>query len=218
VKEANGAVSTLQASIASASALGNREGSNSLPKLAELMSQSYEAAERAAQDFDRLAGTAGSEMARVSASIAQRAAAAVEELAASMGEAVSQASAAESLRAERSAKEFRRVIELRGQNLSPEGLFRARVGTDEHDIPFRMLEMKDNKRAPEVVVRDESNPAFARTIRLTIVPSQLEPADRATYDKVFGQAAEEITFTIFNPDGQKAAKTFSLPPGEAQRQ
>jgi hypothetical protein len=219
VRAANGAIGALQASVAAASALQiSGGGAESVPKLAELMSTSYEAAEKAAQEFERIAGTAGAEMARVSASIAQRAAAAVEELAASTGEAVSLTGAAETIRAQRSAKEFRRVVELRGQNLSPEGIFRARVGAEEYDIPFRMLEMKDNRRTPEVVVRDESNPAFARTIRLTIVPSLLEPADRATYDKVFGQATQEITFTIFNPDGQKAAKTFALPPGEAQRQ
>jgi hypothetical protein len=217
VKEANSAVNTLQASISAASAVQSPGGgSDAVSKLSDLMSKSYEAADKAAQEFDRLAGTTGGEMARISASIAQRAAAAVEELAASTGEALSAAVAAESQRTDQIAKDFRRVIELRGQNLSPDGIFRAKAGDAEYDLPFRMLELRDNKRVPEVVVRDEANPAFARTLRLTIVPSQLEPADRATYDKVFGKS-QEITFTIFNPDGQKAVKTLTLPPGEAQR-
>jgi hypothetical protein len=218
VKEAHGAVSALEASVAAASALQTPgAGADSLGKLAELTSKTYDAADKAAKEFERLTGTAGAEMARISAAVAQRAAAAAEELAASTGSAVSLALAAETQKAEQIAKDFRRTIEFRGENLSPDGIFRAKVGLEEYDLPFRMLEMKNNKRAPEVVVLDSSNPAFARTLRLNIVPSQLEPTDRATYDKVFGQSTEDITFTIFNPDGQKAVKTVSLPPGEAQR-
>ena len=93
------------------------------------------------------------------------------------------------------------------------------MGVNEYDIPFRMLEEKDNRRAPEIVVPEEStgNAKFARTLRLSIVPSRLEPADRRTYDAIFGSPGTEISFIIFNPDGQKATKSITFPPGEAQR-
>jgi hypothetical protein len=218
VKEAHASVTALETSVAAAASMQTGGGAQALTRLTDLRDASYQSAARAAAEFEQASGSAGSEMARISASIAQRAAAAMEDLTGSAGDAVSRVRQAESQRAEQVAKDYRRVIEIRGANLSPDGLFRARVGAEgDIDIPFRMLELRDNKRAPEVVIRDESNPSFARFLRLTIVPSQLEPADRATYDKIFGQAVKEVTFTILNPDGQKSVKTFELPPGEAQR-
>ncbi len=220
VKEATAAVTALDSALATAAAIQQSgSGGSGVAKLVELSNSANSAAVNAAAEFDRLNGTAGSEIARLSASIAQRVASAVEDLAASVGSIVAMVEDAAARRAREESQSLRRVIEFRGNNLSADGVFRAKVGVNEYDIPFRMLEEKDNRRAPEIVVPEEStgNAKFARTLRLSIVPSRLEPADRRTYDAIFGSPGTEISFIIFNPDGQKATKSITFPPGEAQR-
>ncbi|HXJ39449.1 MAG TPA: hypothetical protein VNH18_09215, partial [Bryobacteraceae bacterium] len=51
-----------------------------------------------------------------------------------------------------------------------------------------------------------------------IDPGQLEATDFQSYQKWFKTSApaETKTFTIVNPDGQKADRTFTVPPSEAQ--
>jgi hypothetical protein len=219
VKEAGNAVAALEVSLTAADTLQKNGASDGLAKLSELSAASHRAAENAAGEFDRATGTAGAETARSSASIAQRAAAAVEELASASGQIVSNAEALARNQANTTALSFKRVMEFRGQNLSADGMFRATVAGKEFDLPFRMLDEKNNRRAPEVVVTEEAagSPAIARTLRLTISPAQLDEVDRQTYDAIFGQEQKEIAFTIFNPDGQKSTKSVALPPGEAQR-
>jgi hypothetical protein len=143
----------------------------------------------------------------------------VQDLTASLGSIVSASEASAARRATDEAQAFRRVIEFRGSNLSAEGIFRAKVGDNESDLPFRMSEERDGVRAPQMVVKEEDtgDATFCRTLRLEIVPSKLDSVDKKTYDAIFGAPNSEITFTIFNPDGQKAMKTVKMPPGEGHR-
>jgi hypothetical protein len=211
VKEATNAVTALEAGVAAASAIQKSgRGSDGLPKLAEVSASSHTAATNAAAEFDKASGTPGAETARLSASIAQSAAAAAEELASSSGQIVSVAETTASQKAQQTSSSFRRVIEIRGQNLSSEGVFRVTAGNTDYDLPYRMLEMRDKGRAPEVVVPEEGAPDMAKTLRLAIVPSQLDDMDRKTYDAIFAQS-RDLTLTIFNPDGQKSVKTVNLP-------
>jgi hypothetical protein len=216
VREANSAVSTLESAVAAAAAVG---GSAGVPKLIQLTDAAHNAAVNAASEFDRASSTPGSEIARVSANVAQRAAVAVQDLTEGVSALVAAAETSASRRATEEAQAFRRTIEIRGSNLSAEGIFRAKIGTQDYDIPFRMLEEKDGVRAPVIVVPEENsgNAKFARTLQLNIVPATLDPADKKTYDAVFGNANPDVQLTIFNPDGQKASKSFAMPPGEAQR-
>jgi hypothetical protein len=197
-----------------------------MPKLIELTDSAHNAAVNAAAEFERADGTAGSEIARVSATIAQRAATAVQDLSEGVSALVAAAETSASRRATEEAQTFRRTIEIRGSNLSAEGIFRAKVKgkepapDQEYDIPFRMLEEKDGVRAPVIVVPEENsgNAKFARTLRLNIVPASLDPVDKRTYDAIFGTSNQGVSLTIFNPDGQKAMQSFNVPPAEGQRQ
>ncbi len=217
VREANSAVSALESAVAAAAGAG---GSVAMPKLIELTDAAHNAAVNAAAEFDRASGTPGSEIARLSANISQRASTAVQDLSASVSALVAAAETSASRRATEEAQAFRRTIEIRGSNLSAEGIFRAKVRDQEYDIPFRMLEEKDGLRTPVMVVSEENsgNAKFARTLQLNIVPAKLDPVDKKTYDAIFGTPNQDIVFTIFNPDGQKATKSVSVPPGEGQRQ
>jgi len=222
VREANSAISALESAVAAAAGGGGPAG---MPKLIELTDSAHNAAVNAAAEFERANGAAGSEIARVSANVAQRAATAVQDLSEGVSALVAAAETSASRRATEEAQAFRRTIELRGSNLSAEGIFRAKIkGTapapdQEYDIPFRMLEEKDGVRAPVIVVPEENtgNAKFARTLRLNIVPADLDAVDKKTYDAIFGTANQGVTFTIFNPDGQKAMQSFNVPPGEGQR-
>jgi len=223
VREANSAVSVLESAVAAAAGAGGPAG---MPKLIELTDSAHNAAVNAAAEFERADGTAGSEIARVSATIAQRAATAVQDLSEGVSALVAAAETSASRRATEEAQTFRRTIEIRGSNLSAEGIFRAKVKgkepapDQEYDIPFRMLEEKDGVRAPVIVVPEENsgNAKFARTLRLNIVPASLDPVDKRTYDAIFGTSNQGVALTIFNPDGQKAMQSFNVPPGEGQRQ
>jgi hypothetical protein len=213
----------MESAVAAAAGAG---GPASLPKLIELTDSAHNAAMNAAAEFDRANGTPGSEIARVSANIAQRAATAVQDLSEGVSELVAAAETSASRRATEETQAFRRTIEIRGSNLSAEGIFRAKVKgqgkvpDQEYDIPFRMLEEKDGVRAPVIVVPEENsgNAKFARILRLNIVPASLDPVDKKTYDAIFGTTNQGVDFTIFNPDGQKAMQSFDMPPGEGQRQ
>jgi hypothetical protein len=82
-----------------------------------------------------------------------------------------------------------------------------------------MLEEIDGVRAPVIVPEENSgNAKFARTLRLNIVPANLDAVDKKTYDAIFGTTNQGVVLTIFNPDGQKAMQSFNVPPGEGQRQ
>jgi hypothetical protein len=227
VREANSAVSALESAVAAAAGAGGPAG---LPKLIELTDSAHNAAVNAAAEFERVNGTPGSEIARVSANIAQRAATAVQDLSAGVSELVAAAETSASRRAAEETQAFRRTIEIRGSNLSAEGIFRVKIKSEEeakdpkapgqnYDIPFRMLEEKDGVRAPVIVVPEENsgNAKFARILQLNIVPASLDPVDKKTYDAIFGTKNKGIEFTIFNPDGQKAMQSFDMPPGEGQR-
>ena len=223
VREANSAISALEAAVAAAAGAGGPAG---MPKLIELTDSAHNAAVNAAAEFERANGASGSEIARVSATVAQRAATAVQDLSEGVSALVAAAETSASRRATEEAQAFRRTIELRGSNLSAEGIFRAKIkGKEpapdtEYDIPFRMLEEKDGVRAPVIVVPEENsgNAKFARTLRLNIVPANLDPADKKTYDAIFGTTNQGVSLTIFNPDGQKAMQSFNVPPAEGQRQ
>jgi hypothetical protein len=78
-----------------------------------------------------------------------------------------------------------------------------------------MLLNAEGDHAPEIVVREDTAPTFARVMRLNIDPARLDGADLERFQRWF-RAGGTRTFTIMNLDGQKAEVTFPLPPGEAQ--
>jgi hypothetical protein len=104
-----------------------------------------------------------------------------------------------------------RTITLRGTNLSSEAILEI----DRADLPFRMLLNAEGEHAPEIVVREDTAPTFARVMRLNIDPARLDGADLERFQRWF-RAGGTRTFTMMNLDGQKAEVTFPLPPGEAQ--
>jgi hypothetical protein len=67
-----------------------------------------------------------------------------------------------------------------------------------------------------VVLRDDNAATFAKVMRLTIDPARLGDADLAQFQKWFA-ADGTLTFTITNPDGQRAVITFTMPPGASQK-
>jgi hypothetical protein len=112
-------------------------------------------------------------------------------------------------------REFTRVIELRGRNLSDQALF----SIDQADLPFRMLRPNaDGKQQPEVVIREKNDPNLAVVLRLTIDAARLEAPDLRQYHVWFGAPSPKPrTFSIINLDGQRADITFSVPPASAQK-
>lgn len=173
--------------------------------LAASRAQAEKAALAAAQDFAAGAGTADDAMK------AQKAAAALQELAADVTQAIAVA-AALPMTAATSSVLITRTLSLRGTNLSAEALLEI----DHTDLPFRMLINAEGKHAPDVLVREEGSPTFARVMRLTIDPAMLGGVDLERFQAWFG-ASGRHTFTLTNPDGQKTELEFSLPPGEAQK-
>jgi hypothetical protein len=105
-----------------------------------------------------------------------------------------------------------RTIELRGSNLSPDALLEI----DHIDLPFKMLFNKDGQNAPDILVRDQTTPTFARILRLVIDPARFDAAYLEQFRQWFADDGQH-TFIFTNPDGQKAELTFVLPPGVAQR-
>jgi hypothetical protein len=53
-------------------------------------------------------------------------------------------------------------------------------------------------------------------MKLTIDPQRLGDADRVQFFKWFATTGSH-SFSLTNPDGQKAELPFSLPPGVAQK-
>lgn len=173
--------------------------------LSVLRAQAEKAALAAAQEFSAGTGSADDAL------LAQRAAAGLHELAADVTQAIA-ASAVAPMAAEIAPMLIPRVLSLRGTNLSCEALLEI----DHTDLPFRMLIDAEGKHAPDVLVREEGSPSFARVMRLTIDPALLGGADLERFHAWFGSGGER-TFTLTNPDGQKTELTFTLPPGAAQK-
>ena len=174
--------------------------------LPEFRALAESAAAAAAQEYSQ---TGAPPEAAAAAEIAQRAAAAVQDL----GAGVTQAVAAATPPRATGPAGFTRAIELRGRNLSAEGL----VEIDGGELPFRMLMKHDGKKLPQIVLREEDNPSMARVLRLCIDPAELEAPDLERYRRWFGKnSVRPLILTITNPDGQKADISFTIPPGAAQ--
>jgi len=111
-------------------------------------------------------------------------------------------------------REFTRVIELRGRNLSDQALFTI----DQAELPFRMLRPNaDGKQQPEVVIREKNDPNLALVLRLTIDAARLEEPDLRQYHSWFAAPSSKRTFSVINLDGQRADITFAVPPATAQK-
>jgi len=163
------------------------------------------AATKAAEDFS--AGRAKAEEAQA----AQKAAAVLQDFSADVTQALSQA-AAESMQAVTARPQIVRVIELRGTNLSADAFF----DIDHVDLPFRMLTNSEQKQAPDIIVREPAAPTLARVMKLVIDPGKLGTPDLDQFQRWFGTTGRR-SFTITNPDGQKAELSFDLPPGATQK-
>jgi hypothetical protein len=50
------------------------------------------------------------------------------------------------------------------------------------DRPFRMMIDKDGKNQPELVARDNENPTFASSLRITIDPMKLGESDQVQFE------------------------------------
>ncbi|HKA54816.1 MAG TPA: hypothetical protein VKJ47_14245 [Candidatus Binatia bacterium] len=182
-----------------------------MKKLTILRSQAEAAAKAAADQFAQPAAPSG---AGREAEIAQLAAATLQEFSDQVSAAVGlvQAPATPGVAA---GPKFTRVIELRGRNLSSEAL----IEIDGTELPFRMLRLNgEGKRRPEVVIREPDDQTPARVLRLSIDPGQLEKPDFEAYKHWFGtsDSKKQKTFTLVNPDGQKADISFTVPPAAAQ--
>jgi hypothetical protein len=168
--------------------------------------EAHEAASIAATEF---AHSANAE-AQTQAEIAQRAAAVLYDLAAALSQMLPR-----QLNRPPGAPAFTRTLELRGRNLSPEGLLQI----DGMELPFRMLvpDPADahGKRAPIVVVREPDVVGMAVVLRLNIDPAQLEPPDLVRYKKWFERDGAH-TLRLINLDGQQDDLSFTIPPGSAQ--
>ena len=188
-----------------AAARGPGEFSQVLVALAGGRKIAEDAAAKAAEDFSK------DSLLQAQAEAAQSAAAGLQDFAADFTQAISLASAAP-MSAETSPELIPRIIEIRGTNLSPQGLFEI----DHEDLPFRMMLNKDGQNAPEVLARDDTTPTFAGRLRLTVDPAHLESADQAQCSKWFSNDGHH-TFTLTNPDGQKSDISFDLPPGAVKK-
>lgn len=223
-KQALGAVAALDTGISEAAVLTAGTATGGLTKLGSLSTAAREAAAAAATEFDKLAGVTSpdAETARQSAAISQLAAWAVEELSNRASEAIN-AGQLETAALKKRQTGFRRVIEIRGRNLSAEATFTLSAKGREDELPLRMTDEIEDKRgnlirAPRIVVPEEETgtPNMGRRLKLSIPRDELEPADRMVYDRWFGQDEPKLIFTITNPDGQKADIRFSIPPGSSQ--
>jgi len=96
--------------------------------------------------------------------------------------------------------------------LSPDALLQI----DQTDLPFRMLINTQGQHAPDILMRDDTNPTFARVLRFSILRSGLESTDQQQADRWFRESGRHV-FTLTNPDGQKAELSFTVPPGEMQK-
>lgn len=86
------------------------------------------------------------------------------------------------------------------------------------ELPFRMLTNPDGSKRPLVTAREEdtASQGMARELKLVIVPALLDSSDRKNYDAWFANSRTDLKLTMFNPDGQKAVISFSIPPSASQ--
>lgn len=187
------------------SAVGTARAATTQAQLTQLIAElskartaAEAAAQRAADDF-----TAGKAQ-QADAQAAQQAAAALQNFASSVTAAVSGASA-DAMATVTDPPLITRTIEIRGTNLAPEAFF----AIDQADLLFRMLVDPEQKSQPEIVVREPTAPTLARVLRLTIDPARLATPDHERLQKWFGTAGRR-TFTMTNPDGQKAEVSFAV--------
>ena len=190
-------------------------GADLLSTLVENAAKADAASRILAAEFSGLvaegANSAKIEAARQAAELAQELAAAVQDLATGASQAIGSAQA----RAVAPVVALpRRVIELRGRNLSSNATFEINGA----DLPFRMLVPVDGMQAPEIVSPEDDAGAtdMARGLRLTIDPNALGLSDRITYNSWFQTAGNDLKFGISNPDGQISEITVTLPPGTEQ--
>ena len=76
--------------------------------------------------------------------------------------------------------------------------------------------MAQGQRAPDILMRDDTNPTFARALRFSLLRSSLDTTDPGQADRWFREGSRHV-FTLMNPNGQKAEAAFSVPPGEMRR-
>lgn len=208
VTNSNAAVAVTSVSDA-IKAAGAEQASSELNQLVEalrtLKGKAEQGARDAANDFQANKAT------QTEGETAQKAASTLQDFFANVIHAISVAGAISMRLGENPALNVR-TIDLRGRNMSSEGRFEI----DHVDLPFRMFFNKDGQNAPEIVIREDSAPGFARVLRLTLDPARLGSSDLAQFQKWFG-ADGVHTFTLTNPDGQKDELGFSLPPGATQK-
>jgi hypothetical protein len=202
------AVGNLAAAVADIANVRTQDSAVKMARELENKKQTaHEAASAAAIEFSNNSGDVD---ARTQAEIAQRAAAALFDLAAAVTQLLPRR-----LNRAPGAPVFTRTIEMRGRNLSPQGLLQI----DGKELPFRMLvpDPADatGARAPVVVVREPDIVGMAVVLRLTIDPAQLEPPDLARYKEWFGRDGSH-TLRLVNLDGQQDDLSFNVPPGAAQ--
>jgi hypothetical protein len=197
------AVDALNAGIAAVKQATTIAAIQSLPAtLAGETVQAEAAAVAAANQAETSPGLAAA------AQAAQGAAAALRDLSAAVTSALGQTPG-------QVRREFTRIIELRGRNLSDQALF----SIDQAELPFRMLRPDANgKQLPEVVIREKNDPNLAVVLRLTIDPTRLEEPDLRQYRVWFGApSTKPRTFSIINLDGQRSDIAFTVPPAASQK-
>jgi len=202
------ALTALKTAIAATTAAHTTTDFSGLPAtLADAQKDTEKAAAEAAAAATATPPTATA----AEASAAQQTAAAVQRLSASVLQAVS-AAAATQMDTIVAPTLNDRVIEVRGSSLSPDALLQI----DHVDLPFRMLINAQGQHAPDILMRDDTNPTFARALRFSLLRSSLDTTDQEQADRWFREGGRHV-FTLMNPDGQKAEAAFSVPPGEMQR-
>ncbi len=198
---ANAAIDALKSAVNAAAAANTVTEFNQLiAGLASFRDTAESAAARVAADFLADKATAAD------AQSAQTAAAALQELTSGVTGAIS-AAAAGPVALEETPALIKRTIEIRGSNLALE----PTIQIDRVDLASPMLQNSEGKNAPDIVVRDEVNPNFARILRLNVDPARLDTVYRERVRSWFRKGGAH-TFTLFNPDGQRAEVTFNVPP------
>jgi hypothetical protein len=202
------ALTALKAAITAAAAARTTANFSGLPATLEAAQKDAEkaAAEAAAAEAATPPGATPAE-----ASTAQLTAAALQRLSTSILQALS-AAAATQMETIVAPTLGDRIIDVRGTNLSPDALLQI----DQTDLPFRMLVNAQGQHAPDILMRDDTNPTLARVLRFSILRNSLETTDQQQVDRWFRERGHHI-FTLTNPDGQKAELSFNVPPGEVQK-
>ncbi len=204
--DANAAIAALKKAADTAAAAHTASECNQLlGELGKLRDDAETSAARTAAEFLADKATA------TEAEAAQAAAAALQELTAGITEAISTASA-EPLAMEERHPLIARTIEVRGTNLSPD----ATIEIDNADLPFPMLLNSEGQNAPEVLARDDVNPTFAKVLRYHIDPARLPSIYADQVYRWFGKGGAH-TFSLMNPDAQRAELKFTVPPASAQK-